>query len=79
VRKYSILAPPETATDDRQTCGKGLAEHSTLPARLSELTGAMAENLELHQTTLDLTDENARKEYGAYLKRALAAISAKGA
>ena len=56
--------------DEQPTCGKGLAEHSALPAKLSELIAAMAENLEVHQKALDLTDENARKEHGAYVKLA---------
>lgn len=56
--------------DDQPTCGKGLAEHSALPARLAELVDALAENLELHQGTLDLSDENARKELDAYVKLA---------
>ena len=52
---------------DEQTCGKGLAEHSALPAKLAELIAALAENLEVHQKTLDLRDENARREYDAYV------------
>jgi hypothetical protein len=56
--------------DEQPTCGKGLAEHSALPAKLGELIAAMAENLEVHQKTLDLTDENARKEHTAYVKLA---------
>ena len=43
--------------DDQPTCGKGLAEHASLPAKLGELSSAMAKLLEFHQTTLDLTDE----------------------
>ena len=54
--------------DEQPTCGKGLAEHSALPATLGRLTDAMAGILEHHQTALDLTDENARKEYRAYVK-----------
>jgi hypothetical protein len=57
--------------DDQPTCGKGLAEHSALPAKLSELTAAMAGILERHQTALDLTDQNAREEFRAYVKLAL--------
>ncbi len=30
---------------DQQTCGKGLAENSILPAKLGELISAMAANL----------------------------------
>lgn len=52
--------------DDQPTCGKGLAEHSRLPARLGELIAALAQNLEVHQTTLDQSDENARREHRAY-------------
>jgi hypothetical protein len=48
------------------TCGKGLAERSALPARLSALAAVIAEVLELHQRTLDLTDDNARAEHTAY-------------
>jgi len=56
--------------DDQPTCGKGLAEHSALPAKLADLEDALAENLELHQKTLDLSDENSRKELDAYVRLA---------
>jgi hypothetical protein len=49
-----------------QTCGQGLAERSALPAKLGALSAAMADNLEKHQRTLDLTDNNARAEHEAY-------------
>lgn len=52
--------------DEPRTCGEGLAQRSKLPARLSALTSAMAEVLETHQLTLDLTDDNARAELVAY-------------
>ena len=52
--------------DKPRTCGNGLAERSALPARLSALTAAMADVLEKHQQTLDLTDDNARAEQTAY-------------
>src|SRR5437016_9036967 len=54
----------------QQTCGKGLAEHSALPAKLGEWTAAMAENLERHTEALDLSDENSRRERDAYLELA---------
>src|SRR5437899_3345466 len=54
--------------NEEQTCGKGLAERSVLPAKLAELTGAMAEILAFHQRSLDLTDANARKEFQAYVR-----------
>jgi hypothetical protein len=49
-----------------QTCGRGLAEHSELPAKLAELTGSVAAILELHMKALDLTDGNSRTEFDAY-------------
>jgi hypothetical protein len=57
--------------EQRRTCGQGLAEHSSLPAKLGELTAAVAENLELHMKALDLKDENAKREHDAYQKLAL--------
>jgi hypothetical protein len=52
------------------TCGRGLAEHSLLPAKLAKLIASMADNLEAHMKALDLRDEHARREHGAYLKLA---------
>jgi hypothetical protein len=49
-----------------ETCGEGLAEHATLPGKVAELFKTMAENLDLHQTTLDLNDPAARREHEAY-------------
>jgi hypothetical protein len=51
---------------DQPTCGQGLAEHSVLPAKLGELSGAVANILERHMKALDLTDQNSRQEYEAY-------------
>jgi hypothetical protein len=53
---------------EEQTCGKGLAENSVLPAYLGVLTAAMAEVLEVHRKALDLTDPNAKAEDDAYAK-----------
>lgn len=52
--------------DDQQTCGKGLAEHSTLPATVARLMTATAAILENHQKALVLDDENGRREQAAY-------------
>jgi hypothetical protein len=49
-----------------KTCGRGLAEHSALPAKLAELTSSVARILELHMKALDLTDENSQKELDVY-------------
>jgi hypothetical protein len=54
--------------EEQQTCGKGLAEHSELPARMAELTEAMAENLRVHMQALELDDEAAREEHAVYLR-----------
>jgi hypothetical protein len=53
--------------DDQQTCGRGLAEHSALPARLAAVTEAMADNLQVHMQALELDDEAAREEHAVYL------------
>ena len=51
---------------DQPTCGKGLAENSILPEQISKVIAAMAENLESHMQTLDLTDKISSAEYTAY-------------
>jgi len=56
------------STSDQQTCGKGLAENSVLPAKLGELMSAMAGNLDTHMKALDLTDPSSQVEYDAYEK-----------
>jgi hypothetical protein len=56
--------------DDQQTCGRGLAEHSALPARMAEVTEAMASNLQEHLQALELDDEPAREEHAVYLRLA---------
>jgi hypothetical protein len=56
--------------DEQQTCGRGLAEHSALPAQLAEVTEAMASNLQVHMQALELDDEPAREEHAVYLRLA---------
>ena len=56
--------------DEQQTCGEGLAEHAALPARLAEVTEAMASNLQAHMQALELDDEPAREEHAVYLRLA---------
>ena len=56
--------------DTQQTCGRGLAEHSELPARIAEVTEAMADNLMAHMQALELDDEAARQEHAVYLRLA---------
>jgi len=56
------------SASDQQTCGKGLAENSVLPAKVGELMSAMAGNLDAHMKALDPTDPNSQAEYDAYEK-----------
>jgi hypothetical protein len=51
---------------EQPTCGRGLAEHSALPAKLADVIESLAVNLERHIPTLDLTDENSRMERDIY-------------
>jgi hypothetical protein len=51
---------------EQPTCGQGLAAHSPLPAKLGDLTAAVADVLEAHTAALDPDDENARAELDAY-------------
>ena len=52
--------------DDQQTCGKGIAEHAVIPARIGELVASTARVLEVHMKALDMTDPNSRAEHDAY-------------
>ena len=56
--------------NEQQTCGKGLADRSALPAKFGELIAAMIQNLEAHQETLEVTDEHGKLELRAYVKLA---------
>ena len=51
---------------DEPTCGKGLAASAALPAKIAELTAAVAEVLERHMKALDLNDEHSRREHALY-------------
>jgi hypothetical protein len=52
--------------DTPQTCGRGLAEHSALPAKFADVMSSVATVLEVHMRALDLTDESSQKEFDAY-------------
>jgi uncharacterized protein YndB with AHSA1/START domain len=56
----------ELLLDDTPTCGIGLAEHSTIPARIAGMFDGLAETLELHRRMLVPDDPNARKEDAVY-------------
>jgi hypothetical protein len=53
---------------EQPTCGQGLAAHAPLPAKLGELTAAVAGILEVHSGALDLGDERSRRERDVYLR-----------
>ena len=52
--------------DDQPTCGKGLAANAIVPDKLASLIQALANLLDDHIRSLDLTDANARLERDAY-------------
>jgi hypothetical protein len=51
---------------DEQTCGKGLAQNSVVPAALAEVAGRLAGNLELHMRALERDDPAAAREHAVY-------------
>jgi hypothetical protein len=54
--------------EEETSCGEGVAQQSILPAKLADLTAAMATVLEVHERALDLTDPSSRAELEAYRK-----------
>ena len=52
--------------DEPQTCGKGLAERSELPARIATFLEALASLLEQHQKSVLTDDPSGAKERDAY-------------
>jgi hypothetical protein len=53
---------------EEPTCGRGLAANAVLPATLGNVMAAVARVLETHTKALDLEDEDAKREYEAYVK-----------
>jgi hypothetical protein len=53
---------------EQQTCGKGLAARSTLPAGLADLSSALAGILAFHQRSLELTDPSGAAELRTYVR-----------
>jgi hypothetical protein len=51
---------------EEQTCGKGLAQNSVVPASLAEVAGRLAGNLEVHVRALDRDDPAAAQEHAVY-------------
>jgi hypothetical protein len=62
------MPPAEDELSEVATCGQGLAANATLPAKLGELMASVAHVLETHTKALDLDDQNARREFDAYIE-----------
>jgi uncharacterized protein YndB with AHSA1/START domain len=52
------------------TCGSGLAQHASVPAKVAELFAALAETLSTHRAMLVLSDPASRQEDAVYEKLA---------
>ena len=56
----------ELLVDDAPTCGTGIAQHATIPAKIADMFEGLAETLELHRQMLVPNDANAQKEDEVY-------------
>jgi uncharacterized protein YndB with AHSA1/START domain len=56
----------ELLVDEAPTCGIGLAQHATIPAKIGIMFEGLAETLELHRTMVALDDSNSRNEDEVY-------------
>jgi uncharacterized protein YndB with AHSA1/START domain len=56
----------ELLLDEAPTCGIGLGQHATIPAKIGVMFDGLAETLELHRQMLVLDDPNSRKEDAVY-------------
>ena len=56
----------EILVDGEPTCGIGLAQHATIPAKVAVMFEGLAETLQLHRRMLVLDDESSRAEDRVY-------------
>ena len=56
----------ELVVDDAPTCGVGIAQHATIPAKIGVMFEGLAETLALHRKMLVLDDANCQKEDAVY-------------
>jgi hypothetical protein len=56
----------ELLVDEAPTCGIGVAQHASIPAKIEVMFEGLGETLELHRKMLVLYDPNARKEDEVY-------------
>jgi len=57
---------PETRGVEETTCGRGLAQHAAIPAKIAVMFQGLAETLELHRPMLVLDDPKSRTEDEIY-------------
>ena len=57
-----------SGADGPWTCGKGLAAHARVPAKMAEFLETLAENLQAHVPTIDTSDPNGEAERAAYVR-----------
>lgn len=60
----------ENETNDEWTCGKGLAHHSAIPAKMAEYLAALAKTLRTHVPTIDRGKASGQVEWEAYTELA---------
>ena len=56
----------ELLVDEAPTCGIGLGQHATIPAKIGVMFEGLAETLELHRQMLVLDDPSSRQEDEVY-------------
>lgn len=56
--------------DEPWTCGKGLAQHAAVPAKMAEDLNALAQNLDAHIPAIDAGDQSGQAERDAYVELA---------
>lgn len=56
----------ELAENEEWTCGRGLAHHSAVPAKMADYLAALAETLRTHLRTIDTSEATGAAEWSAY-------------
>lgn len=57
-----------SGSDEQWTCGKGLAQHARIPAKIADFLASLAENLAAHLRTIDTSDPDGQAERAAYVQ-----------
>lgn len=60
------MSGEESAENEEWTCGRGLAHHSAVPAKMADYLAALTDTLRTHLRTIDTSDARGRGEWGAY-------------